>query len=288
MYANLRALVRQLARSCSSRELEPRHAKERSLSDSLILTHRDELQKSHSARQLFKKSPSIAHAPIIQQLSAFGRSFNAFARKFLSFCGLFLRFILSAVAVDPQLPQEERPQRESFEHLAHVNSACLPLFRNAEHEALCTVKCFGMAGTRFRSAVWHLRSTIRMVIVDSAGPSDTKETWQSTRCGLSARPKDEGVSLGFPLQAHQFGPFDQSNVQLILFLGSFCHGFVGLLQAACGTESGGERWKVIEPVVVVPSICRTNRTIPMLEFGWDIKAVRKPANSDYVRRRGAF
>ena len=155
MYANLRALVRQLARSCSSRELEPRHAKERSLSDSLILTHRDELQKSHSARQLFKKSPSIAHAPIIQQLSAFGRSFNAFARKFLSFCGLFLRFILSAVAVDPQLPQEERPQRESFEHLAHVNSACLPLFRNAEHEALCTVKCFGMAGTRFRSAVWH-------------------------------------------------------------------------------------------------------------------------------------
>ena len=90
---------------------------ERSLSDSLILTHRDELQKSHSNRQPFKKPPSVAHARIIQQLAPFDRSFDAFA-KYLGFCGFFVQFSLNAMAVfDAQLPQEERPHHEFIEHL---------------------------------------------------------------------------------------------------------------------------------------------------------------------------
>ena len=55
----------------------------------------------------------------------------------------------------------------------------------------------------------------------------------------------QGSSLKEPLPSHihwlvESGHSNQSTVQLILFLGSFSLGFVGLLLAACGLESGDE------------------------------------------------
>ena len=44
-------------------------------------------------------------------------------RNRLGFSGFFVQFIIEAVSVDAQLPQEECQQRQFIEHLANVYSA---------------------------------------------------------------------------------------------------------------------------------------------------------------------
>ena len=113
-----------------------------------------------------------------------------------------MRFVLSAVAVEAQLRRRSALSATSLKPCARLQGVP-PALPPQNHEALCTVKCFGMAGMHFSSTVQHLRSTIRIVVVDQAGPSDPAETATVLTPEMAARlraPKRK-ASPGFtPLQ----------------------------------------------------------------------------------------
>ena len=113
------------ARSRSFRCRSLLHAqawKELSLSDKLVLTHRDELQKltargRRSGRR--RASPTRASSSRSRRSTALRRV----CEEPTGLSGFFVQFIIEAVSVDAQLPQEECQQRQFIEHLANVYSA---------------------------------------------------------------------------------------------------------------------------------------------------------------------
>ena len=202
----------------SPRELAPRHVKERkerSFSDRVILTHRDELQKSHSTRQPFKKSPSVAHTHYPA-----ARAVLPLTRRVCEEPPGIPRPLL---AVRPQCggrrsaaAQEERSQRDFFEAL-RTSTGCTS--RSSASKS---------RGALHGQVLWHGGNALQL---DGAappehnpdcrrrpgwplGPRRDGDGFDPGDGGSSPSPQEEGVSRlhapAMPVKSDKFQPTKRS------------------------------------------------------------------------------